>query len=189
MIKTLLLACLGLAASMLLSLEASAGEAGSTGSVCPEQSEQRPYVCDIGPAKPLSMKSFKTLLRRDAAIRATVARIGMPDAVEIQQVLVDLPWEDHEIRAYYRAYDRVYVFGRAFILGEPEVSMLRHEGPIPEVWLASRRPVDVEARIRSAEEAAVRAEARAERAERIAEQAEQAAEALARDFPRRLVKN
>ena len=113
----------------------------------------------------------------------------MPDAVELQRVLVNDPWLGYEFRAYYREYDQMYVFGRAFILGNPEVTLLRHQGPIPESWLARRRPVQTEAdAARRADEAADRAEAIADRAERLADRAESIAYAMAADFPRQLRK-
>ncbi|MDG2308146.1 MAG: hypothetical protein P8R42_26515 [Candidatus Binatia bacterium] len=156
---------------------------------CKGQTEERPYICDVGQPQPLSMTSFVQILQDDAAIRATVARIGMPDAVELQRVLVNDPWLNYEVRTYYRDYDRMYVFARAFVLGNPQVSLLRHEGPIPPHWLASHAPIDVDAAARRAEHAAARAEAVAERAERLADRAESIADAMAADFPRRLQKN
>lgn len=155
---------------------------------CKGQSDERPYVCDIGPAEPLSMASFVQMIQDDAAIRAMVARIGMPNAVEVQRVLVNDPWVDYEVRTYYREYDRMYVFGRAFVLGNPEISLLRHEGPIPPQWLASRAPIDYEAAARRAEEAAARAEQVANRADRLADRAEAIADAMAADFPKHIQK-
>lgn len=155
---------------------------------CAGQSDERPYVCDIGPAEPLSMASFVQMIQDDSAIRATVARIGMPNAVEVQRVLVNAPWVNYEVRTYYRDYDRMYVFGRAFILGNPEVSLLRHEGPIPPQWLASHAPFDYEGAARRAEEAADRAEATADRADRLADRAEAIADAMAADFPKHIQK-
>jgi len=177
--------------SAVMALVPVAAMAEGTGSTwdCKGQSDQRPYVCDIGPAEPLSMVSFIQLLQDDGAIRATVARIGMPDAAELQRVLVNDPWVTYEVRTYYRQYDRMFVFGRAFILGNPQVSLLRHEGPIPAAWLASRAPIDVEAEALRAEEAAARAEAIADRADRLADRAEAIADAMAADFPRQLQKN
>lgn len=156
---------------------------------CAGQSDERPYVCDIGPAEPLSMASFVQLLQDDSALRATVARIGMPDAAELQRVRVNDPWVGYEIRTYYRDYDRMYVFGHAFILGNPQISLLRHEGPIPAAWYASRAPIDAEAEARRAEDAAARAESIAARAERLADRAEAIADAMAEDFPRQLQKH
>lgn len=172
----------------LVPAAAMAADAGTTWD-CVGQSDQRPYVCDIGPAEPLSMASFVQLLQDDGALRATVARIGMPDAAELQRVLVNDPWVSYEVRTYYRQYDRMFVFGRAFILGNPQVSLLRHEGPIPATWLASRAPIDAEAEAMRAEEAAARAEAIADRADRLADRAEAIADAMAADFPRQLQKN
>ena len=182
--------------------QAQAPSQGSTWD-CVGQTAQRPYVCDIGPAEPLSKESFNGLLRKDAAMRATVARIGMPDAVELQKVLVNDPWADSEVRLYYRKYDRMYVFGRAFILGNPEVSHLRHQGPIPASWLASRRPAErlpapstenasdvlEEQDVRRAEASATRAEEWAAQVEALADRAEFIADSMATDFPERLRKN
>ena len=191
----------------LVGAGAAHAEANAGGSAwdCAGQSAQRPYVCDIGAAEPLSMHSFKELVRKDAALRATVARIGMPDAAELQRVLVNDPWADFEVRIYYRQYNRMYVFGRAFILGNPEVSHLRHEGPIPATWLASRRPAArspgaarsaeaaapglEEEEVRRAEASAARAEEWAAEVEALADRAEFIADSMAADFPERLRKN
>jgi hypothetical protein len=102
---------------------------------------------------------------------------------------VNDPWLNYEVRTYYRDYDRMYVFARAFVLGNPQVSLLRHEGPIPPHWLASHAPIDVDAAARRAEDAAARAEAVADRADRLADRSEAIADAMAADFPRRLQKN
>lgn len=180
---------LAMGAAMVLPVTALAAPGQGYTFQCEGQADERPYVCDIGPAEPLSMVSFVQVLQDDAAIRALVARIGMPNAVELQRVLVNDPWLSYEIRVYYRGYDRMYVFGRSFILGNPEVSLLRHEGPIPASWLASRAPIDVDAEARRAEAAAARAESIADRAERLADRAEAIADAMAADFPRQLQKH
>ncbi len=175
------------AAALLPTVVVAAG-VGATWD-CEGQTDERPYICDVGPAQPLSMTSFVQLLQGDGALRATVARIGMPDAAELQRVLVNDPWLGYEVRTYYRDYDRMYVFARAFVLGNPQVSLLRHEGPIPAQWLESRAPIDVDAVALRAEDAAAKAEAVAQRAERLADRAEAIADAMAEDFPRHLQKN
>ncbi|MBM4269849.1 MAG: hypothetical protein FJ144_25145 [Deltaproteobacteria bacterium] len=173
---------------LVVLLSAGAASAAATGS-CVGDNPERPYVCDIGDPLPLSMVSFLQLMQTDGAIRKTVARIGLPDAAEIQRVENEAPWLDYEVRTYYRAYGQMYVFARAFILGNPQVSLLRHQGPIPEATLARMMPIDAEAEALRAEQAAAEAEAMADRAERRADAAERAADMLAADFPRRLQKN
>ncbi|HEY8516969.1 MAG TPA: hypothetical protein VIS07_15780 [Candidatus Binatia bacterium] len=159
---------------------------------CDTPDPERPYVCDIGPPRPLSMRSFREVLANDQAIRALVKRIGMPYAVEVQRVRVEDPWYSWEVRAYYPEYNRMFAFGRAFILGVPEVSLLRYEGPIPpdRRWPAvTRIGGDAEDAAARAERAAAEAEALADQAERFADRAEAIADQGARDFTRSLYKN
>ena len=67
----------------------------------------------------------------------------------------------------------MYAFGRAFILGVPEVSLMRFEGKIPRNrWHAVVTPVAVDS---SADAAAARAERAAEEAELLADRADQLA--------------
>jgi hypothetical protein len=159
---------------------------------CTPFSPERPYVCDIGAPRPLSYRSFQQVLTQNDAILAQVRRIGMPDWAEIQKVATEAPWTNYEIRLYYRDYDRMYAFGRAFILDRPEIALLRYQGPIPPGKFAAVQVVsasDAEMEALRAERAAADAEARAERAERGAEQVEAIAEAAARDFKRSLYKH
>jgi hypothetical protein len=161
---------------------------------CVPAGEERPYVCDVGEPRPLSLQSFNQIFQIDNAVRATVARIGMPDYAEIQKVGVEEPWVNYELRTYYKDYNRMLVFGRAMILGNPQVSLLRHEGPIPPDKLAmlTARVVAVSTSAsdaaRRAEEAAALAEDEAARAERYADSSESAANSLDRSFREKLVK-
>ncbi len=157
---------------------------------CELPNPERPYVCDIGKPKPLSLRSFKEILRNDAALRAVVQHIGMPYAAEIQQVRVEDPWYSWELRTYYPEYDRMYAFSRAFILGVPEISLLRYEGPMPYDRLQiAALPGDAERAAERAERAAAEAEALADRAERDASRAEAIADQAGRDFHRTLLKH
>lgn len=158
---------------------------------CEFPDPERPYVCDIGQPRPLSMRSFRDILRNDAAVRAVVQRIGMPYAAEIQQVRVVDPWYSWELRTYYPEYDRMYAFARAFILGVPEISLLRYEGPMPldRLQVAVATPGDAERAAQRAEQAAAEAEALADRAERDASRAEAIADQAGHDFKRTLLKN
>lgn len=156
---------------------------------------ERPYVCDVGPPRPVSMRSFKEILANDGAVRALVRRIGMPYAVEMQRVRVEDPWYTWEVRAYYPAYDKMYAFGRAFILNVPEVSLMRYEGRIPKNrWRATVVPAvavgsDADDAAARAERAADDAERLADQATRFADQAEAVADHAGRDFKQSLVKH
>jgi len=163
---------------------------------CDYVDPERPYVCDVGPPQALSARSFKEVLSNDGAVRALVRRIGMPYAVEMQRVRVEDPWYTYELRAYYPAYDRMYAFGRAFILNVPEVSLMRFEGKIPRNrWKSLVVPASASATLTDADSAAARAEHAADEAERLADQATRFADRAdaiadqgAQEFKRSLVK-
>jgi hypothetical protein len=150
---------------------------------------ERPYVCDIGAPKVLSKQEFIEVLGKNEALRETVKRLGRPDRAEIQKVRVRDPWSQWEVRTYYEDLDRMFVYGRAYILGSPVITILRHESRIPRAQMALAAP---DAADLAAESAAVRAAAAAERSAAAAEKTARLAEALADDageqFPRRLMK-
>jgi hypothetical protein len=162
---------------------------------CVPSSAERPYVCDVGDPKPLSLESFNQIFQVDGAVRAAVARIGMPNYAEIQKVDVNDPWVNYELRTYYVEYNKMMVFSRAFILGNPNVSLLRHEGTIPADKLAMLTVGTVTTNgsasdaARRAEDAAALAESEAERAEGYAANSESAADGLDRSFRASLVKH
>jgi len=83
---------------------------------------ERPYVCDIGAPKVLSKQEFIEVLRKNEALRETVKRLGKPDRAEIQKVRVREPWSQWEVRTYYEDLDRMFVYGRAYILGSPVIT-------------------------------------------------------------------
>ena len=162
---------------------------------CTPSNSERPYLCDIGKPLPLSLRSFQQIMARNRALRTHVARLGMPDWAEIQKVYTDAPWTNYEIRIYYRDYDRMFAFARAFILEIPEVTMLRYQGPIPPGKFAAVQSVQVsnpdnaDADALRAERAAELAEGRAEAAERNAQQAEAIAQHASNEFKESLVKH
>ncbi len=125
---------------------------------------ERPYVCDVGAPRTLTAGEIDRLVEIDGSIRAVVARIGMPDLMQVQKVDVEAPWYNWEVRAYYRELDQMLAFGRAFILDSPRVSMLRYQGPLPRAHAAPQLAVanadgsSADA-ARTAEAAALRAEA------------------------------
>jgi len=107
---------------------------------CAPHDVEHLYVCDVGSARPLSMRSFREVLAVDEAVRRVVERTGLPDRVELQQVLVEAPWLAWELRTYSRDDGRVYAFARAVALDEPQISLLRYQGPIPEGKLIEMTP-------------------------------------------------
>jgi hypothetical protein len=153
------------------------------------------YVCDVGSARQLSMRSFREVLATDEAVRSVVQRIGFPDRAELQQVLVAAPWLAWELRTYYRDYGRVYVFARAFALDEPQISVLRYQGPIPEGKLIEMTParsdlIDrAERDAERAERAAAEAEAKADLAERNAARASAISSQAGDQFKASLIKH
>lgn len=164
---------------------------------CDYVDPERPYVCDVGPPKPLSMRSFKEILAHDSAVRAVVRRIGMPYAAEMQRVRAESPWFSWELRTYYPSYDRMYAFSRAFILNVPEVSLLRFEGKIPRdrwksvatVQQTTYAGTDADGAAARAERAAEDAERLADQATRYADQAEAIADQADQGFKQSLVKH
>jgi hypothetical protein len=172
----------------------SASGVGYAALGCVPDEAERPYICDVGDPKPLSLQSFRQIFEVDSAVRATVARIGMPNYAEIQKIDVNDPWVSYELRTYYVDYNKMMVFGRAMILGNPQVSLLRHEGPIPPDKLAMLTVGTVTAHgsaadaARRAEDAAALAENEAVRAEGYADSSEAAADGLDDSFRRSLVK-
>lgn len=171
--KTTVIGLLG--AGLLLAATAAGASAQDLPPIthdCDYVDPERPYVCDVGPPQSMSMRSFREVLAHDGAVRALVRRVGMPYAVEMQRVRVEDPWYTWELRAYYPKYDRMYAFGRAFILSVPEVSLMRYEGKIPrDRWRTTAVVQQTTYVGGDAESAAARAERAADEAERLAEQA------------------
>jgi hypothetical protein len=163
---------------------------------CDYVDPERPYVCDVGPPRPMSMQSFREVMTNDGAVRALVRRIGMPYAVEMQRVRVEDPWYTWEVRAYYPNYDRMYAFGRAFILGVPEVSLMRFEGKIPRnrwhtnvVTTTTMVGSDADSAAARAEAAAEQAEMLADHADRLANRADAIADQAGQEFKSSLYKH
>ena len=146
----------------------------------------RPYVCDIGAPRVLNPREFVEVVDKNQALRETVKRLGKPDRAEIQKVRVREPWSQWEVRTYYNDLDRMFVYGRAYILGSPVITILRHESRIPTTETALA-PADL-----AAQSAAAQAAAAAERSAAAAEKTARLAQALADDageqFPQRLMK-
>lgn len=177
---------LGLVMTSTPAREGIAAEMEATAAVvvepeCPTLTPERPHICDIGEPRPLSMRSFNEILRRDEVIRELVRRIGMPDRVELQDVDVWHPWMAWELRTYYRRYNKMFVFAQALLFGEPQITMLRHQGPLP-ARLIEASLVSPDASLSRADRAAEDAERAADRAERAADRTSAVGDKLADSF-------
>jgi hypothetical protein len=164
-----------------------------TSPTCVSPGPDRPYICDVGPPKPLSWRSFEEVLAHDDKVRELVRRIGLPDRAELQQIDADWPWLAWEIRTYYERYNRVYAFGRAFVLDRPEISVLRYQGPIPPAVVSvglKVGPLDrLERAAQAAERAAEAAERAADQADRFADRAGATADQMGDEFKSSLRKH
>lgn len=161
---------------------------------CLRPGPERPYVCDVGEARPMSLRSFNEVLSTNSAVRDVVQRLGYPDRAELQRISVDDPWLGWEIRTYYFSLDRMMVFGRAFVLDRPEISKLRHIGRIPQDrWnqlVVRDQPWDqlADAAAERAERSAAVADEAALRGEDAASRASAVGDVLASDFHQTLIK-
>lgn len=161
---------------------------------CTQPGPERPYVCDVGEARPLSMRSFREVLSTNDAAQAVVQRLGYPDRAELQRVSVGDPWLGWEIRTYYFSLDRMMVFGKAFVLDRPEISKLRYAGRIPPAkWaqlVVRNQPWDqlADAAAVRAEQAAADADRAADRGDLAAGRAEAVGDTMSTEFHRSLIK-
>jgi hypothetical protein len=131
------------------------------------------------------------------ALRVHVDHAGRPDLAQRMRVHSDLPWDTYIVRLIYLERGTELAFSRAYLLGRPEVGLLRYRRPLTDELAAQTRdylasagpmpsayvdPTSTSTASASglgpadrAEAAARRAEAAAEMTERGAMAAEQAA--------------
>jgi len=81
-------------------------------------------------AQAVSLPTFDPVFQNDSAVRAVVARLGLPDRAEVVPLSVGDPWVASELRIFYLQRNRMLVFMRARVDGE-DVSVLREQGPLP----------------------------------------------------------
>lgn len=128
----------------------------------------------IGPGRPIGESEFQHQLRYNPELRTFVVRRGYPDWVEEVEVDSVLPLDSHEIRLYYLRLDREVGFTRAFILGQPCMTLRLFDRPIPAAMRARIEDAYL------AKDPARRSEMAADRAMAAALQAERAAVATER---------
>jgi len=130
----------------------------------------------------LTEEDLRAEMARNRTMAAYVARNGVPDIAESHFLSDRPPWDDHEVRLYYLDARKEIAFARAFILGRPDIQVIRNERPLTDEELAAlaqrtrlRRGSGLGPAER-AEDAARRAEAAAGRVESAADSAEHAAD-------------
>jgi len=138
----------------------------------------------------LTDEELRIEMGSNRTLASYVLRNGPPDLAEASFLADRPPWDKYEVRLYYVDMRKEISFARAWILGEPQISMVRNERPLTDEEVA-----DLQSRARSrgayargaarggrmgpaerAEEAARRAEAAAGRVEAAADMAERAAD-------------
>jgi hypothetical protein len=145
-----------------------------------------PAVCGatsipVGPPVALGPRALALRMEHNSEIASYIARRGYPDWAEEVEVDSGLPLEAHEVRLFYLRLDKEVAFTRAYILGNPAISVRKFERPLTpamrtaiEHYYVSHDPG------RRAELAAERAMLAAERAERGAAVAVDAADRATR---------
>jgi hypothetical protein len=147
----------------------------------------------------LTEEQLRGEMARNRALASYVGRNGMPDLAESHFLADRPPWDDHEVTIYYLDMRKEIAFARAYILGRPEVQIVRYERPLTDEQVAALAtrvrpgrglgPAErAEASALRAEEAAGRVEAAAESAERAADKTEAIASKMESAFHRALKK-
>ena len=131
----------------------------------------------------LSDEQLRIELARNNTMAAYVQRNGMPDVAEHHALTDRPPWDDHEVTLYYLEKRKEIGFARAWILGRPEIHLVRYERALSDEQVAAlatrarpRRTTDTMGPADRAEAAAQRAESAAGRVELAADAAERAAD-------------
>lgn len=149
----------------------------------------------IGPGRPIGATEFEHQLRYNPELRTFVVRRGYPDWVEEVEVDSLLPLDSHELRLYYLRLDREVSFSRAFILGQPSMTLRLFDRPIPpamrtrieEAYLAKDPARRSEMAADRAMAAALQAERAAVATERLAVESEEFAARMERESEKRPV--
>lgn len=145
----------------------------------------------------LDDRALRHEMTANRLLRRYVERNGLPDVAESSFLSTVPPWDDHVVTLYYLDSHREIAFARAFILGQPDVTVYHHERTLSDDEVATlapraRRhgsPADrAEASALRAEQAAGRVELAADRADRAAQRAEAIATKLESHFKQHLRK-
>ena len=123
----------------------------------------------------LSEDELRDEMARNRALDTYVARNGMPDVAERHFLADRPPWDDHEVTVYYLDRRTELGFARAYVLGRPDVEVMRYERPMTDAQVAALASQPKLAREGARTAAVTRPGGPAERAEAAARRAEDAA--------------
>jgi len=141
------------------------------------------FACE---GRELSAEELRSEATRNRELSAYLARNGLPDLAERRFLADAAPWDDHEVIVYYVRARKELAFARAWVLGRPEVHLIRYERALSDDQIATLRqrgnmePIRMAAMhgsgpVARAQAAAERAEQAAARLEEMAHSAERAA--------------
>lgn len=80
----------------------------------------------------LSDEELRSEMSQNRALAAYVARNGMPDVAETRFLADRPPWDDHEVTLYYLESRTEIRFARAWILGRPDIQLVRYQRRLSE---------------------------------------------------------
>jgi hypothetical protein len=134
-------------------------------------------------AEVLDSRALGAEMGKNEALRLHVDHAGRPDLAQRLPVHSDLPWDNYIVRLIYLDSRTEIAFSRAYLLGRPEIGLLRYRRPLTEElaaqtrdYLATAEPAPSAYVPSSAAVAGDEGLGPAERAEAAAQRAEAAAE-------------
>src|SRR5262245_10395597 len=77
----------------------------------------------------LSDDELRIEMMKDRTLAGYIERNGPPDLAETHFLADRAPWDKYEVRLYYVDSRKEISFARAWILGQPQISMVRNERP------------------------------------------------------------
>src|SRR5262249_36935739 len=92
----------------------------------------------------LTDEELRIEMGSNRTLASYVLRNGPPDLAEASFLADRPPWDKYEVRLYYVDMRKEISFARAWILGEPQISMVRNERPLTDEEVA-----DLQSRARS----------------------------------------
>jgi hypothetical protein len=75
----------------------------------------------------LDMAGLKAEAKENRALARYIKLNGYPDVADVKPVIDQSPWDNREVTLYYLGRRHEISFGRARILGHPDVHIMRYE--------------------------------------------------------------
>jgi hypothetical protein len=96
-------------------------------------------VAVAGAAEPrlLTRGDLDVETKANEELRMYVARNGLPDVAESRALADRGPWDDHEVVLYYLDMKKEVTFARAYMLGDPWVSIQRTDRELTDEDVAA----------------------------------------------------